>query len=98
VVQVSSPLGHHYVSGPPPLLGWGSDHLTLAVGTETAPTTSESTTPRTPGGSGRTLGPVHRRKRPLRRPRTVRNALEARSVRRPRLTSHLERELGRYLT
>ena len=51
--------------------------------------------PRTSTGAGREPGPPHRRKRPLRRPRT---AGRAPVRRRPRLTSHLERQLCRYLT
>ena len=48
--------------------------------------------------AGREAGPPHWRKRPLRRPRTVNDAPVTRSRRRPRTTSHLERELCRYLT
>ena len=45
-------------------------------------------------GARRHPGPAHHRKRPLRRREKVRNP----APRRPRLTSHLERELCRYLT
>ena len=65
VVEVRSPLGHHYVSEPPPLLGWGSDHPAPAVRTETASTIGASPAPPTRGGSTRQVGHVHRRKRPL---------------------------------
>lgn len=98
VVQVSTPLGHHYYAEPPPLLGWGSQlpshHGCLPSST-------------VPGGSGRPsasstrapgqeYGPARRRKRPLRRPRTMPH--RGAKPRRPRVTSHLERQLCRLLT
>ena len=120
VVQVTTPLGHRYVSEPPPLLGWGSTTSPSASGwtvpgqnpsvppetrprpaTEPGPAPRAATAephpaPRTPTtpGAWRHPGPAHQRKRPLRRRERVRNP----APRRPRLTSHLERELCRYLT
>jgi hypothetical protein len=90
VVQVTTPLGHQYASQPPPLLGWGS---------VTSPTSTPAPTPelapRPPTGTRREPRPPQRRRRPLRRPRTTGRTPVPR---RPRLTSHLERRLCRYLT
>ena len=81
VVQVTTPLGHQYVSEPPPLLGWGSE---TKVPPPQEPRRREH----------RQREQVSRRKRPLRRPRAVGRPS---STRRPRSTSHLERQLCRYL-
>jgi hypothetical protein len=53
---------------------------------------------RTPHSPGRETAPQYRHKRPLRRPREALNAPVPRPTRRPRTTSHLERQLCRYLT
>ncbi len=84
VVRVTTPLGHSYDAEPPPLLGWGSQSFPSAT-------------------AGRSGGPapVQRRKPALRRARTLSSSLtptRSRPTRRPRLTSHLERQLCRYLT
>ncbi len=116
VVRVTTPLGHTYDAEPPPLLGWGSQSFppttTAALPNESTATsdavaaspepTQRSTrpdAPRRPHASG-SPRPGERRKRALRRPRTLSSTATGRPrpARRPRLTSHLERELCRYLT
>ena len=115
VVQVTTPLGHRYVSEPPPLLGWGSATPPSAsdwlVPGEAASVAAEAkrgrpdepasrggpnSAPRAPTAASarRHRGSAPHRKRPLRRRERVRNQ----APRRPRTTSHLERELCRYLT
>ena len=120
VVQVTTPLGHQYLSEPPPLLGWGSttslpasgctgpgDAVSVSAEARPGPTAEPNPAPMTPStepkpaprtptmlGARRHPGSAQHRKRPLRRREKVRNP----APRRPRLTSHLERELCRYLT
>ena len=109
VVQVTTPLGHRYLSEPPPLLGWGSTtdpsahRWTMASEDPSVPPKSEpgrtaqpKPGPRTPttAGARHHAGRANHPERPLRRREKVRNP----APRRPRLTSHLERELCRYLT
>jgi hypothetical protein len=72
---------------------------TLEAASRPAPTRQTRTRPAAQATGG--PGPVQRRKRALRRPRTLSctpTAAGSRHARRPRLTSHLERQLCRYLT
>ena len=111
VVQVTTPLGHRYESEPPPLLGWGSQTFpptrALPAMTEDSPATSEpkrkamrQVEARRADGAPSWPDSADRRKRPLHRARQHRSSdpERPRPERRPRLTSHLERELCRYLT
>ena len=116
VVRVTTPLGHSYDAEPPPLLGWGSQAFpptttaalpnestatsdAVAASPEPARSSTRQDAPRRPHASGWPR-PGERRKRALRRPRTLSGTATGRPrpARRPRLTSHLERELCRYLT
>ena len=113
VIRVTTPLGHRYDSEPPPLLGWGSSETTPPPATTWVHVSEVSTpvvviepipaataTPKRPVGwparqeSASPTRQATRRRRTLRRARALRDP----APRRPRLTSHLERELGRYLT
>ncbi len=105
VVQVTTPLGHAYDAEPPPLLGWGSQTFPPAPTVPDMPQMpNRKPAPqeafRSPEDSSGRPVPGQRRKRALRRARTLSGTALDRSprARRPRLTSHLERELCRYLT
>lgn len=105
VVRVTTPLGHSYDAEPPPLLGWGSQTFPPALTVPDMPQMPnqkpalQEAFRRPEDSSGRRV-PGQRRKGALRRAGTIRGrALDrSRRARRPRLTSHLERELCRYLT
>ena len=102
-VVIRTPLGRTYRSQPPPLLGWGSattpptahddptDTRELATGRQPTEPTGRACH-RDPVTTAPRTGPT---RRPLRRPRRPRHRI---ATRRPRLTSHLERRLCRYLT
>ena len=113
-MQVTTPLGHSYAAEPPPLLGWGSQTFPVANPPRTSPGTPPATVddgPVAPSQTSRTasrrqaqLAPTPAgRKRARREPRArtlsgTPTAARSRPERRPRLTSHLERQLCRYLT
>ena len=108
MVQVSTPLRHRYDCEPPPLLGWGSQTPPLPparISAPAVPIASDEPAPpprvrvQPPIPEGAPSGPpeAHRRKRALLRTRTLRDSVPRRP-RRPRLTSHLEQMLCRYLT
>jgi hypothetical protein len=90
-VRVTTPLGHSYASGPPPLLGWGS--IPSAAPSRRSATSLSSTS---------TLHRSHRRRTPGRRdPDQARTRVLYRAGLRPlrfRGTRHLERALNRLLT
>ena len=111
VLHLTTPLGHTYPSSPPPLLGWGSrgtpapdvrPRADLRPASGDVPTV-RGRVPTVPGrvptaGAG-SATPTARRhgraKRSLGRPRHLRRPSP---TRRPRVASHLERELCRYLS
>jgi hypothetical protein len=66
--------------------------------TPPSPRRTSTSGSRSTADSRRDVQPAHRRRRPLRRPREAPNAPVPRPPRRPRTTSHLERQLCRYLT
>ena len=90
-IRLTTPVGHAYVSRPPPLLGWGSDPSPTPCG-RAAPAGTSTTTP---GRSHFQRVPAHRD------PDRARRRVLSRAGLRPhrlRGTRHLERALDRFRT